>query len=500
MVTRICSPCVCVCLTLVLQKCIAVTEQLAAKKHSAHEHYWPQPRGGPGHYSRTSYGLPRELLQRGNLTESLAWTWTHELGLDALVWGTLIDKDRSVYIIGTGIHKLSHDGKLQWSRSDLGASAQMSSLVGNSLCTMTMFEAVFSCMSLETGENIWSRQVAESTAANGDMITSHNGVVLAGVDALDMGFGQSGTCSKRVLALNSSTGDELWTYEPDCGLWNFMALFPDEDTVNVMDSCGGLYRLGLFNGSQLWKRAPDVDAYTDGGATLGLDGSVYTCSNEPGSKTQIMKSVGMEGVRGRVRKFNQSTGEMIWERQTEKPCLNFPAVSPDGKTLVASDGAIVISPPTKYMTDGMGRKAIDQFYGIQASLLENKRQNAYWGVDNVDGSITGFDTQTGALKWVHEVEPWWGMAFARDEERAYHYVTGQGTSPFCGPPHWSAPTIDSDGNIYIGRSDGYLYIYNPNDGSEVKFDRNDGMLVPGLAFAPGLMVVPSCSSVHVFKY
>lgn len=476
------------------------SHRLKQQKQSGQEDYWPQPRGGPGRYSRTSHGLSQEVLQHGNLTDYLAWKWEHPAGLDTLIWGTLIDKDKNVYIIANkGIFKLNPDGDVLWQRDDITDSG-MGGISGNALCALAYVSAVMSCVETSSGQTIWSRQVAESTGLAGDMVTSNNGVVVAGVGDVDMGWGAVGWCSERAIGLNASTGDELWAYTPDCGLWNIMGLFPDEDTVIFMDSCGGLYRVGLFNGSQLWKHAPDRDSFTDGGPTLGPDGSVYTCTDEPGSLTMINEQGSMAGIKGRVRKFKQSTGELVWETKTANACLNFPAVSADGKTLVVADGTNVVTPPTLWMTEGMSREAIDKFYKLQQQWLEEKRQLAMWGQENVNASLMGFDTETGKMKWRKNVEPWWGMAFAGDEERAYNHVVNDASLSVCGPPHWGGPTMDDHGNVYIGRSDGNLYVYNPEADSEVKFETKDGMMMAGVSFAPGLMVVPSCSFVDVFKY
>merc|ERR1712187_1031340 len=100
---------------------------------------------------------------------------------------------------------------------------------------------------------------------------------------------------------------------------------------------GQVYRMGLFNGSLLWKHAQSLDSYTDGGLTLGPDNSIYTCSDGPHSLSRMVNDNGMEHVKGVVRKYSQS-GELIWETFTAHACLNFPAVSPtrdllpDGKS------------------------------------------------------------------------------------------------------------------------------------------------------------------------
>mmetsp|Transcript_14457 Transcript_14457/g.25552 ORF Transcript_14457/g.25552 Transcript_14457/m.25552 type:complete len:507 (-) Transcript_14457:106-1626(-) len=476
--------------------------QLQSKAHERHTrsgHYWPQPRGGLDHYSRTSYGVPRNILENGNLSDYLAWTWTHADYLDTSVKGTLIDKDKNIYIIAAeGIFKYTPDGELLWQRDDI-LGTQMGSISGSSLYAWDTYLMMYA-LDLDTGSSFWSRKVGENRGLVADMVTVNNGVVLAGVDQPDElpeGWRvEAGVWSKRVVGINASNGDELWSYQPDAGLWNIMGVFPDDDTVIFMDSGGGLYRLGLHNGSQLWKRAPDPETFTDGGATLGPDGSVYTCSNEPYSLIDLF-----EEPKGRMRKFDQTTGDMIWEFETAHTCMNFPAVSADGKTLVVSDGKIAIVPMIYYETEGMSAEAIDKLYRIQEEQLKAHNQNAYWGLEDVNGSIIGFDTQKGEPKWQQEVEPWYGTAFIRDEERAYRLLTGKGYSFVCGPPHWGGPTIDDDNNVYIGRSDGYLYVYNTDDKAMVtRFKTNDGMMMSGVSFAPGMMVVPTCSSVNVFRF
>jgi len=464
-------------------------------------HYWDQPRGRQGQYSQTSYGLPRKLLKAGNLTDALAWTWEHPTGIGEFVWGTLIDYAKNIYIetLRHGVFKFSPDGKPLWHSP---ANSELSSLTGDTLLTLGD-DGTMSGLDIETGEPRWSKQVGKAAGGQGDMVTAHNGVAIAAVDHYpNYTMGDNGIWTIKVIGVNASTGDVLWSYLPDCGLWNIMGVFPDEDTVNFMDSCGQVYRMGLFNGSLLWKHAQSLDSFTDGGLTLGPDGSIYTCSNGPHSFSQIVKDKGMENVKGAVRKYSQS-GELIWETMIAHPCMNFPAVSPDGRTLVLSDGANVLSPPTRdQLPEGKSKAFIDEFYKFQVELIKNKSQLAYYGKPDLDASMIGYDTQTGQVSWQREVEPWHAMSFARDEERAYRNKLHDPRQPIphCGPPHWGGPTIDDDGNVYMGRSDGNLYIYNPRDNSQITFPTNDGMLMGGVSFAPGLMVVPTCSFVYVFRY
>jgi len=447
-------------------------------------HYWPMARGRPHHYSQTSFGLPVQTL---NLTGALAWSWEHPAGLAGFIWGTLIDSQANIYVASMpGIFKLSPGGQTIWHNP---VSTSMPSLMGDALYGMSMVSAEMFAVDLETGKMRWTRKVAQATGMEGDMVEAYNGVIIAGVD-MDGVPGAGGVASKRVIGVNASNGHELWSYEPECGLWNIMALFPDNDTTAFMDKCGGVYRLDLHTGALLWHTSGSVPSFTDGGATLGPDGSIYTCSSP-------LYSWGSEGT-GRVRKYRLSDGERLWEAVVPSPCVNFPAVSSDGASVVLADGGLALDGKTKEVRQ-MPREKWDEFYALQLALVANNTQRAYYHMPDLNASILALDTRTGALQWRHEVPPYGGVAFAMDEERAWNSLRGN-VSAYCWPAHWGGVTVDDEGTVYIGRSTGSFYVYKPKQDLELKFRTNDGFLMAGVSFAPGMMVVPTCSFVHVFKY
>lgn len=61
-----------------------------------------------------------------------------------------------------------------------------------------------------------------------------------------------GNANKYVKALNASSGEILWTYQPDMPVWNFLALFPDDGSLVFQDMSGKAYRLTL-EGQLMWK-------------------------------------------------------------------------------------------------------------------------------------------------------------------------------------------------------------------------------------------------------
>eukprot|EP00930_Biecheleria_cincta_P077649 TRINITY_DN6496_c0_g2_i1.p1 TRINITY_DN6496_c0_g2~~TRINITY_DN6496_c0_g2_i1.p1 ORF type:complete len:518 (-),score=58.10 TRINITY_DN6496_c0_g2_i1:540-2093(-) len=464
---------------------------------SVNDHYWPHAKGTIGHLSQSSFGL--SASEAGNLSASLAWKWVHPSNLSAIVQGTLIDRDKNVIIVSRqGIYKHTAAGTLVWRREDV-LSSQMPVIMGDVLYGMEATSAVMYALDLATGNTLWQKKVALTTGQAGDVVEGHNGVLVVAVD-LDLSWDtpQVGMPAKRAIGVNASDGQVLWTYTPECGFWNIMALFPDESSTVFMDYCGGLYRVGLFDGSQIWRVHGSSGSVTEGGSTLGPDHNVYTCSN--GQDTKLTMNV-KDAFEGRLRKYNISDGSLMWETSLPNPCMNFPAVSPDGETVVLADGAKVLDPPEKWLAGrGNTSQEIDEFYALQQELLTNKSQLQYYGRDNLDASISGYDAITGKMKWTHDVKPWYGMSFALDEERAYLWLKGKKPLGYCGPPHWSGPTIDQEGIIYVSRSDGEFHIYDPRHNSDMTFHTGDGALLSGAAFADGLLVVPTCSWVYVFRF
>eukprot|EP00930_Biecheleria_cincta_P064270 TRINITY_DN4982_c0_g1_i6.p1 TRINITY_DN4982_c0_g1~~TRINITY_DN4982_c0_g1_i6.p1 ORF type:complete len:529 (-),score=78.50 TRINITY_DN4982_c0_g1_i6:177-1676(-) len=462
---------------------------LAARRHPPAQgptHYWPHSRGRAEQYTFT-YPMPESL----NLTAAHSWTWEHPGGLNGgIIWSTIIDSSKNLYVCDTAsIHKLSPDGTLIWQSKHGGENC---ALDGPALFGMHQGLALMFALDLETGREIWTKPVAIFTGSNGDMVEASNGVVVAGVGTIPMA-GDGGRPSARLIGVDSSNGEELWSFKPDCGMWNIMALFPDNETFNFMDQCGGAYRLGLRNGSVIWSKPQNpLSSFTDGGAILDATGDMYTCSSPEGSS-------GTSGS-GVVRKYRGADGQQLWESIVDSPCVNFPAVSADGSTLILAPGGLAADAVTKGARKLQSRQEQEQLYKLQQELLDNHTQRSYYDLPDLEGSILGLDTSNGKVLWQHQVEPWAGVAFALDEERAWNQLNGNGPLPHCWPSHWSGAIADSYGRVYIGRSTGDVYVYNPRTDTEDRFYTGDGILMGGMSSAPGMLVVSTCSFVHAFKF
>jgi len=424
-----------------------------------------------------------------NLSAALAWNWTHPAGLSSVIWGSLIDNEKNLYVCSTnGINKLSPDGQQLWSSMHGGEHCV---LHGRALYGMHQMSALMFALDLKTGRQIWTKKVATSTGQNGDMVEAHNGVVIASVGTIQLP-GNSGKPGQRVIGVSAENGDHLWDFTPDCGLWNLDAMFPDGETTSFMDLCGGAYRLGLYNGSVLWSHKGAPNSFTDGGAVLDPAGDLYTCSSPENSR-------GVSGS-GVVSKYRMSDGQKLWETLVDSPCVNFPAVTADGSTLVLAPGGLAAAAKTKEVRAWWRADEAQEFYHLQLDLLKEKRQRAYYGLPDLPGAILGIDAGTGKPLWRHDVEPWGGMAFALDEVRGWNFKHFSAIMPHCWPSHWSGALTDARGRIYLGRSTGDLYVYDPKSKAVQTFDIRDGILMGGLTSAPGMLVVSTCSFVYVFKF
>mmetsp|Transcript_132352 Transcript_132352/g.411423 ORF Transcript_132352/g.411423 Transcript_132352/m.411423 type:complete len:509 (+) Transcript_132352:61-1587(+) len=446
----------------------------------AREHYWPHARGHASRYSFTPY-----TRSPGDLNKSLAWSW-HAPTFNTVIWGSLIDSQRNVYVASvTGIWKLSPTGQQLWYYSGV---SEMPTLVGDALIGMNMYTCLFFALSLETGSVLWSRKIWPDNGVHGDFVEVHNGVAVVAVGgALNLG---SGSESTHAAGVSARDGSLLWSFKTDCGLWNIMALFPDNETAVFSDKCGGTYRVGLQNGTVLWKVAGNPQSFTDGGSILGPNGNLYTCSNPAGSFGHVEQP-------GVLRKRRISDGALLWEVPLPMPCVNFPAVSWDGRSVVVAPGPLSDAAKSKEARN-LPLAEREKFFNTQLQLVSQNLQRSAYLLPNLDAAIMSFDTDTGALQWRHDVRPFGGIAFAGDEFRAVYAIRHGLGLEHCWPAHWSAPTLDREGTVYIGRSSGDLYVYNPQKGVESTFHTGDGTMMAGAAFAPGLIVFSTCSSVYAF--
>jgi len=354
----------------------------------------------------------------------------------------------------------------------------------------TMSGSVFA-LDMETGENLWNRSVSKLIPSDTGYVEAHQGIVVTGVDSSPFGG------AMRVLGLDAKTGDSLWEFKSQDPLWNFMPQFTADNSFIVMNIHGAVYKLGLHNGTLLWKTDPPessaLKSFTDGGVILGPDGTSYSCSNYEGS--------GQEGPgqRGALRAYALHDGHMLWEQVLDKPCNSWPVITRDGGVVVPI-GSFVGSPSAS-QTSLMKRfsKGPQEMHDYSLSLGAKELET--YGLPNHRATIAAFDAKTGVPSWSQDLTPYGRMAAAGDEEGFLERLS-LGHRNQCLPAQFGAPTVSGDGTIYVGRADGNLYAIRPKGSGAVvtTFQTGAGFLHPGTSFAPGMMAVTSCDGLFVWKF
>jgi len=454
-------------------------EVLAGPQPAPPPHYWPHARGHVGSYGTTPSAGPVDL------NASFAWSFHHPAGRyhTVMLGGAVIDREKNIYVATTlGIFKLSPTGDVRWHYNQHGDMSTVPSLMGDVLYGSTIVGWYFA-LNLTTGEELWARNHTHMVGGDTSYVEAHAGVVVAGSQ------GQQGGGNKATIGIDASNGDKLWEYTLDNQrVWNVMPMFPDDDTTVFMDLSGGVYRLGLHNGSVIWAH-PGRLSFSDGGLVLGPDGDIYTCSNP-------LWRIGLEGTGGVLRKFALADGRKMWESPLPYPCNSWPAVSNDGSTVVVVPGSFNDNPPTlRALQLGLvDAEDAEEFHRM--IMNQGLAQRSKIGLPDLRAAIMTFDTTTGAELLRHDVVPWGEVASAGDEEGLMVRMKYHSNRVICLPAHWSSPTIDSSGAVYVGRTDGRLYRFTST--GEASYVTGAGPLHSGATFAPGMMAYTDCDSLYMF--
>jgi len=470
---------------------MTMSNAVGLRKHrstkSGPEHFWPTARGrAPRQYGITDVVVPH------NLSASLAWSWHHPDGQyhTVVAGGPVIDSGKNLYLTtADGIRKFSPDGSTLWHYKTPGGINNMPSLMGDYVYGNCKSGHAFA-LDQNTGKEVWVVRPSHSAGSDSGYPAPYDGLFVMGTNGNLVGG------NKKVIALDGKSGNQVWEYKTEHPVWNVMPLFPGDDTCLFMDFTGGLYRVGLHNGTLLWHApAPGSDkSFSDGGAILGSNNIAYTCSN-PGN------ALGLEGTPGVLRAFQLSDGKMLWEQMLPQPCNSYPSV---GRLGGSPDLSVVITPGSFTMTPTM------------------------------HGGIMAFDALTGMPQWQFQAPVYHSPPLVPPPLASYGDYQGvmerlsAGVQPICLPAHWSCPTISGDGAVLAGRSDGNLYVirgpaagrngdlpnlshvkatsslgidYATSVGVEADIFEAKGASLHGAAgFAPGMMAFSTCDTLYVFKF
>ena len=466
-------------------------------------HHWPQARRGGSRYAYT------ELLSPTNLSKTHAWSWHDPRGQyrNILFGGPLIDAESAIYVaMRDGIRKFTPTGKLLWHYTPPTSVSTCPSLYGEALYGNTDLGHLFS-ISLSTGKALWVARPAASSGSDCSYIQVSKGIVVAGFDIANPIMGGN----LRVLGINSTSGAVMWRYDVSAAtggtaVYNLYTMFMNDSAV-FMDCAGGMHRVLLADGKQVWYTPPPKAynrSFTDGGSTLSPDATmVYSCSN---------LFDGYSGG-GAVRAYRLHDGSLIWDHKLQLPCNSFPAIG--GNSVIVPTGPFSGLPMTLYagvgttQTAGPNDRAKAQLWKQRRrihrrSLRLGSAERSVLGHPLIPASIVSLDAASGDKQWELPIKPYGRESAIGDEEGVLIRLKYDRRRPVCAPPQWSAPVISGDGVVHIGRADGHLYAISPPSSTNSlpnvrKFDAGSAFLHPGTAWAPGLMAVTTCDTLHVFR-
>ncbi|CAL1162531.1 unnamed protein product [Cladocopium goreaui] len=435
--------------------------QSFAQARRAEKYAWQSGRGNFPNFAVAEANGPF------NLSETLSWSWHHPKGrFHTLTWGTVLDHQLNVYLSAAdGLRKFDVDGQLLWEHHTLPAILMNAPAIyqGSIFASDTL--GGVRALSMSTGKLLWHSNLSMPIGEDNGFTMVHEGVVFTAAGWRDPS--PMGPANHMVKALNASDGQILWTYEPDAPVWNFLPLFPDRDTFVFQDMTGRVYRLSL-QGKLLWKAGGKPGTWTDGGAALG-NGMVYAVNNNNPPKQLMFHS---EHSPGTLSAYDLN-GTLKWKITTPRPPNNAPAI---GKVQGWS-GLSVILPICKQV--------------MQGATCE----------------VQAYDANTGGLRWVFHGPKQTGPLQAGDFEGMVDRTTS-GVRPACLPNGWSAPSISSDGTVFVGNENGPMFALRDADGDgrvvgndEVSsFDAKaafSGSASP--AIGNNLLAVASCDTLFVFK-
>jgi len=425
--------------------------------------FWPAKNGDIIRTGSSIYTAPSNL--------AAGPSWTFQEPDHGVVRATpLIDENRSIYfstLLGR-VYKFDAHGNMLWRFQapndpvDTNFQPCVPVIYGDMIFSALANGTVFA-LDIATGSLRWSKQIAKTIGGDTWSMSAGEGLLIVPCNLVDNSNGNS-----HIMAMSLKDGTRLWTYEPSAVVYNLM-LSIINSTVVFEDSIGNLYRLGLLDGTELWKVAAPAGAdFTTGGAMLGPDGVIYASSN--------VKILGDNAVFGVIAAHNLEDGSLIWRTQLDLPANSGPAVghlaSPQGPLGVVI--GIGVNPPLQL-------PPVAEWL-LSGVVLPNR--------------AVALDAKTGKALWEFKFPDWHGAA-AGDTMIPSH---------ICLPDAFANAAIGGDGTAYVMGESGVAYAISDKDGDgqisesagEVSSFDTKNSFQASPAIAPGMLAIAPCNSLVVF--
>lgn len=473
------------------------------------KHHWPMQKGNMERTGFSPYVMP-------NISAGPSWSWVpKEFDLEIHRATPLIDDQGNIYVqsIAGRVRKLrGSDGVELWSffSGDRGGIPGVAA-IDNDKIYFTTRKGYFIALDLETGTEAFSTKIAELIDSTTDCLLVLQGLVIYAivdpVPALYVTGHQPihEIDSNLVVAFSTTDGSLKWRFQPYMALYNFQASSINDGSFVFQDQTGGVYRLGI-DGQLLWYGGQmDRGSATTAAAVIS-DKKVYAVSNLGGGMKAHMK----EG-RGLLHVYDYESGRLLWYQSLWYEGNQAVAVGEiaghPGKSLVLGMGQNPGLPwfmLMSYFIPGWLIPFTAPLYFLSLrfpSLFASKQGRA----------IVAFSADTGALRWVWEMEPYHKLAAAGDNEkfvvRYREWVsTNPNNEPLCLPDANAQPVIDGAGTAFVPFQDGKVYAVRDENGdgsitpNEVQVHLVGDAFQASVAMAPEMLALLDCAGkLDVFR-
>jgi len=315
---------------------------------------------------------------------------------------------------------------------------------------------------MKTGEETWVTNTSATCGYAAGFTSAVDNVVITATNQSFEALRQT------VKGFNAKDGSELWSFDPDFFVRSFSPNFIGDGTFVFQDIEGGVYRHRIADGSRVWmRRGQVVESWSDGQVLAGTNGIVYAVANTKNLTSQTPDDHGLFCA------YKLTDGEKLWCTETPRPIYGTPSM---GK-VAGHDGLAVVVP--------MGMPVVPK----------------------APVEIHAYDAETGSQLWVFE-GPAQNDTLQRGELEGMQERAMSRVRPLNMGLPWSVPTIDADGTVYIGSSEGPLFALRNEDGNSVVNGTSEVASMDALAcfpsdsapsFAPGMMAMSTLDTLYVFK-
>ena len=427
--------------------------------------YYFSKRAGDAKGSNTvSWPIPQDLTRP-------AWVWRNEMD-EKICHSPLIDDKKNIYVAGTTrLRKFSPDGDMLWLFNQ-DEITWTSPTMGNGLIYFRVghregHNRVYA-LSMETGDVVFNTTIKGFDFGPDAMsLLLADGRLFLPALARSLEGG-----SDSLIAINASTGVELWTFTTDHILWNFSPTTPDDGkSITFSSTCGLFFRLSADDG-QLMVKSGDDGGVRDhatcltGGGSVGPNGIYYAAHGSPtGGKWEgktrddFWRRGGREtaypGLGGQfwqinadhfITAFNISTGEKIWSLKLDHP---YEAGQSPAVGYLYEGGPLAVVAAIG-QNGGMPQIMTDEEWARYSTDADYRRK---LNVPNWKSSVIALDARTGSKIWRWDEKDWDHFGAAGDEEgftRRINLDSIEG--PVCNPDVQGIPIINTHDGVVVASS------------------------------------------------